>query len=70
MVIATGIYLYARNYNRRKNEELEETKMRFLINATHDIRSPLTLILGPLNKLKSRLTDAESQNDIKTIDSN
>lgn len=70
MVIATGIYLYARNYKRRKNEELEETKMRFLINATHDIRSPLTLILGPLNKLKSRLTDAESQNDIKTIDRN
>lgn len=70
MVIATGIYLYARNYKRRKNEELEETKMRFIINATHDIRSPLTLILGPLNKLKSRLTDAESQNDIKTIDRN
>lgn len=70
MVIATGIYLYARNYKRRKNEELEETKMQFLINATHDIRSPLTLILGPLNKLKSRLTDAESQNDIKTIDRN
>lgn len=70
MVIATGIYLYARNYKRRKNEELEETKMRFLINATHDTRSPLTLILGPLNKLKSRLTDAESQNDIKTIDRN
>ncbi len=44
--------------------------MRFLINATHDIRSPLTLILGPLNKLKSRLTDAESQNDIQTIDRN
>lgn len=70
IAMATAIYLYARNYKRRKNEELEETKMRFLINATHDIRSPLTLILGPLNKLKSRLTDAESQNDIQTIDRN
>ncbi len=39
----------------------EETKMQFLINATHDIRSPLTLIMGPLNKLKARFTDAESK---------
>lgn len=70
LAIAVCIYLYVRNYKRRKNEELEETKMRFLINATHDIRSPLTLILGPLNKLKARLTDSESLNDIKTIDHN
>lgn len=70
IVAATGIFVLIRHYKRRKNEELEETKMRFLINATHDIRSPLTLILGPLNKLKSRITDAESQNDIKTIDRN
>ena len=33
--------------------------MQFLINATHDIRSPLTLIMGPLNKLKNRLGDAD-----------
>lgn len=70
IAIATIITIFVRNYKRRKTEELEETKMRFLINATHDIRSPLTLILGPLNKLKSRLTDIESQNDIKTIDRN
>ena len=44
--------------------------MQFLINATHDIRSPLTLIMGPLNKLKTRLTDAESKQDIDTIDRN
>ena len=44
--------------------------MQFLINATHDIRSPLTLIMGPLNKLKTRITDAESKQDIDTIDRN
>ena len=31
--------------------------MQFLINATHDIRSPLTLIMGPLKKLKQRIDD-------------
>jgi DNA-binding response OmpR family regulator/anti-sigma regulatory factor (Ser/Thr protein kinase) len=44
--------------------------MRFLINATHDIRSPLTLIMGPLNKLKERITDKENLDDIQIIDRN
>jgi signal transduction histidine kinase len=44
--------------------------MRFLINATHDIRSPLTLILGPLQKLKERTQDADNRQYIDTIDRN
>lgn len=58
------------SYERKRKADLDETKMQFLINATHDIRSPLTLIMGPLNKLKGRLTDAESKQDIETIDRN
>lgn len=65
--ICIFIILY---YNRRKKTELEEDKMRFLINATHDIRSPLTLILGPLDKLKRRLTDNDTKMDLDTIDRN
>ena len=30
-------------YRRRTRQQLDEEKMKFLINATHDIRSPLTL---------------------------
>lgn len=68
---AAGIVLYIiYRYERHRKEDLEETKMQFLINATHDIRSPLTLIMGPLNKLKTRITDAESKQDIDTIDRN
>jgi len=63
-------------YSRRKKGELEEEKMRFLINATHDIRSPLTLIMGPLHKLQQRARDAgdaadkESMEDLDTIERN
>ena len=68
---AAGIILYIiYRYERHRKEDLEETKMQFLINATHDIRSPLTLIMGPLKKLKTRITDAESKQDIDTIDRN
>lgn len=66
MLIAYVFYAY----ERRRQADLDETKMQFLINATHDIRSPLTLIMAPLNKLKQRIKDAESMEEIKTIDRN
>lgn len=65
-IIALGVYWL----ERRRKADLEESKMRFLINATHDIRSPLTLIMGPLKKLKMRVNDEESLEDIETIDRN
>jgi len=65
-LIAAGLYVV----ERRRRAEMEEQKMRFLINATHDIRSPLTLIMGPLKKLKQRVADVESLEDIETIDRN
>ena len=40
-------------WRRRTRQQLDEEKMKFLINATHDIRSPLTLIMGALGKLKN-----------------
>lgn len=55
---------------RMANQQLDEEKMKFLINATHDIRSPLTLIMGPLNKLKSVVTESEGKAYIDTIDRN
>ena len=58
-------------YLRKKKRDMEEAKMQFLINATHDIRSPLTLIMEPLKKLKERLGNVEEYHeDIDTIDRN
>lgn len=65
-IIAFGISYYIR----RRKAEMEEAKMQFLINATHDIRSPLTLIMGPLAKLKQRVNDQENKADIDTIERN
>ena len=42
-------YAAWRNYKNRQ-QQLAEEKMQFLINATHDIRTPLTLVLSPLHK--------------------
>ena len=63
-----GILVWS--YIRRRRRELDEEKMKFLINATHDIRSPLTLIMSPLHKLLKRDLDPEMKTDLKTIEHN
>lgn len=52
---------------RRAHRQLDEEKMKFLINATHDIRSPLTLIMGAVGKLKNLKIDDPS---VDAIDRN
>lgn len=70
MLFAAAVIMGFRMYERRRKEELDEAKMRFLINATHDIRSPLTLIVEPLKRLKACLKDVEAKSYIDTIDRN
>ena len=56
---------------RSRQQQLAEEKMQFLINATHDIRTPLTLILSPLHKLMMRKdNDAETTEKLGIIDHN
>lgn len=46
-------------YRRHMRQQMDEDKMKFLINATHDIRSPLTLITSPLSKLRTLVKSGE-----------
>lgn len=57
-------------YRHRLKSHYEEQKMKFLINATHDIRSPLTLIMGPLKKLRNTVTDDDSKRYVDIIGRN
>ncbi len=70
LLVLAAIAFIVYYLERKRRADLDEQKMRFLINATHDIRSPLTLIMGPLHKLRARITDKESLTDIETIDRN
>ena len=65
------IYLGMSYYNRRKTHQFEEDKMKMLINSTHDIRSPLTLIMGPLHSLMKREEmDDEAKAELSVIERN
>ena len=82
LIGAGFLFLILFNFERQRRRDLEETKMRFLINATHDIRSPLTLIMGALKKANKIVGEnalaeqtpqprqAELQNSLDSIDKN
>ena len=72
VILASLIAYIFFTYRRRATEQLNEEKMKFLINATHDIRSPLTLIMSPLTNLRRRLSDdqKDARRDVDTIEHN
>ena len=69
-ILVAIVWSLYRAAERKRKVDDDEQKMRFLIDATHDIRSPLTLILGPLKKLQQRITNEEDRNELDAIDHN
>lgn len=54
----------------RKQHELDELKFRFFTNVSHEFRTPLTLILTPLQKLMKQETGAENRSLLLLIERN
>jgi len=54
-----GLDMYAKRINIKKEYELDQMKLGFFINVSHEFRTPLTLILNPVEKILSHLNDVE-----------
>ncbi|HEY9542720.1 hybrid sensor histidine kinase/response regulator transcription factor [Prevotella sp.] len=82
ILIAAGViygivmYLHRRNQRifqekeRQKNLESVEKKLTFLSNISHDLKTPLSMILGPVSLMKERSRDPETQKSLETIYNN
>ena len=75
IILISGIIILAGwMWRHHAAQQLDEEKMKFLINATHDIRSPLTLIMGAVGKLKGMKSNdmqpADVQSSVDAIDRN
>ncbi|MGC9150984.1 MAG: two-component regulator propeller domain-containing protein [Microbacter sp.] len=69
LIVAVGFYFYRRvkqqfrakqwQLQQRHEEEIKEAKLQFFTNISHEIRTPITLIISPLKQLQSMETDAK-----------
>lgn len=63
--------VYAQEKLKTKQQlEMDEMKLRFFTNISHEFRTPLTLILTPLDELLSKEKDKEKKNLLDVIDRN
>lgn len=80
-VIATAVYLtyLALSFRRRlelrkieeeKREEIHQTQLQFFTNISHEFRTPLSLILGPIERLLNEDTQQSFQSYYTTIHRN
>lgn len=56
--------------NTEKAEELSKLKSRFLANVSHEFRTPLSLILGPIEFLLSKKNDPECVEQLSIVQRN
>ncbi len=54
----------------KRHHEMDEIKLRFLTNISHEFRTPLTLILTPLERLLKEISNDRDVKMLKTIEKN
>ncbi len=74
-VLLLGIYMYIRERQRLKIERLEREKtlesinnrIDFLTNVSHEFKTPLSMIIGPLSKLLQDVRDKELRHQLESV---
>ena len=57
-------------FEAQKLHEVDEIKSRFFTNISHEFRTPLTLILGPIKQIIERTKEEKTKEDLKVVHKN
>src|SRR3990170_7345562 len=57
-------------FEAEKLHEVDEIKSRFFANISHEFRTPLTLILGPVKQIIERIKDERTKDELKIVHKN
>ncbi len=67
LVVVAFIYQFFVGYNNYQKRLRNEERIRFFIDLTHELRSPTTLMLAPLQELMRRQWDDETGRRLRAI---
>src|SRR5690606_10261475 len=71
MTFVIGIIILIANYLReRRLEKLHAYKLQLFTDISHEIRSPLTLVLSPIDKLIKNATDVSAKETLQNVRKN
>ena len=56
--------------NEKKEAEVRDARLKFFTMIAHEIRTPVSLIIGPLEKVKQSFNQHELSNDLDVVDRN
>ena len=57
-------------FEAEKLHEVDELKSRFFANISHEFRTPLTLILGPVKQMIEQSKDEKNRNELRVVHKN
>lgn len=67
LLLLAILYLVYYFIRRKQQEKLSEEKLRFFINVAHELRSPMTLIISPLESLLGKPHDAATTKALRAM---
>ena len=70
LLAAVIAVLWWRNYWNRRQAEINEDKIRLFVDLSHELRSPLTLIKGPLDQLLATEHDSTKRRALRNMERN
>jgi signal transduction histidine kinase/ligand-binding sensor domain-containing protein/DNA-binding response OmpR family regulator len=62
--------LIKERFDKEKNEEINQAKMSFFVNISHEFRTPLTLIISPLQEIIEKVSDSWEKEQLTVIKNN